>query len=101
MRIRLQRAPKQISDQRDHLRIISAVECLIQRHIILIDQQNRLFSVVLRQKLRQRAQAVYQYRFWHGIDGALFCIVIQLNQLKILFTFCFSQILTASQKLKP
>lgn len=48
-----QRVSKQIADQRDHLRVISTVEHLIQRYIILIDQQNRLFPVVLCHNIRR------------------------------------------------
>ena len=42
-----QRPPEQAANQRDHLFIVTMLECLIQRHIVLVDQKDSFLTVML------------------------------------------------------
>ena len=45
--IRLQGIAKQAADEIYHLIVVSGLECLIQRNVILIDHQDDLLAIVL------------------------------------------------------
>ena len=94
----LQRIIKETADQIYHLIIISSLERLIQRYIILINQQNGFLSIVLFEKQGECLQAANQRSIRHVIDRLACCSYFNQSLVGILFRL--RQALAFKQKLE-
>ena len=83
--VRFQRISKHVPDQKVHFIIISLFICLFHRNIILIDQYNHFFAIMLPQKIRKFFQADGNNRKFPHIFFAQLCVSRNFQSVKQLF----------------
>ena len=84
-----------IADEGHHLVVVARLEGLVQRHIILVDQDHHFTAVMLGKQGRQRAQTIRERIICH-VEGTSF----HRYQRPIKFFFVHIQLVALQQKAK-
>ena len=86
--VRLERLPEQTANQRSHFPVVSMLKSLVQRHVVFIDQENDLLTIMFFEKAGEL--------FLTSYDICFFVFSIQ-NLLKILLLVS-SQLIAGGKK---
>ena len=97
--IRFQCVAEQAAQEGHHLIIVTSLEGLVQRDVILVDQDDDLAAVMFGKKHGEGFEAGRQGLVRHGKDAALTCS--SLDQLFVERFFLGRQLIAVLQKAKP